>query len=129
MLSAGFLFANGFNQNYELIYQAMPQTMWSCTFFIYGALKLHQVYFRTSKTVKYVVGLIGIWLWTFMFLSFSVFDSTPIAPAEVLITIFALVEGWILISVVDICIERRHSKDQHNAADIKTVFFRQREQG
>lgn len=103
MLSAGFMFAEGTNQNYRFIYDLLDPAAWSFVFLVYGLSKLAQATARIHRVLRYCFGAIGIWVWTFMFLSFSIFDDSPIAPAESLILIFAFAEAWVLLSVVDIC--------------------------
>ena len=128
MLSAGFLFAQGTNQNYSLIYDLMSPLLWSFSFLIYSAAKFYQTYVRSSNLIKCLIGSVGIWLWTLMFLSFSVFDSTPIAPAESLILVFAFVEVWVLVSVIDICGDRRSNRNNESSgsSSVRSVFFRRK---
>lgn len=116
MLSAGFLFAPGHNANYDSVYELFPAVTWATIFFVYACTKLTQCFIEVHKFIKYCAGSLGIWAWTFMFLSFSIFDSTPIAPAESLILVFAIAEAWVLLSVVNVCssLERRSRQRSNN---------------
>ena len=86
-LGLGFLVGDTGNPNYHSIKEFAPISFWAFGFFIYGVIKLLKSVFRVHYSVKLFNALHGIWVWTFLFLSLSIFDSTPLAPTELLLII------------------------------------------
>lgn len=99
-LSIGFILGSPTNANYSTISSFADQSIWAFWFLIYSIIKLLQPLVRVWHSIKILNALQGIWAWSFIFLSFTVFDSTPIAPTELMLVIPIICELWEL--VVDI---------------------------
>lgn len=97
-LGLGFLFADGSNSNYQMIYAFASKYAWGVFFLLYSASKFCAYFFRIDYKVKLASGVLGLWAWNYLLLSFTMFDITPITPAEILLILPVLVESWILLS-------------------------------
>lgn len=99
-LGLGFLVGDTGNPNYHSIKEFAPISFWAFGFFTYGVIKLLHSVFRVHHSVKLLNALQGIWVWTFLFLSFSIFDSTPLAPTELLLIIPIICELWEIVIAI-----------------------------
>lgn len=99
-LGFGFLTSTEHNQNYTLITNLMPYFLWGYLFLSYGLTKLAQTLFRVRYCIKILVSAIGMWAWLYIFLSFTLFDSTPMAPTEILLSIPVVIELWSLTTTI-----------------------------
>ncbi len=98
VLSFGFMFGTGNNANYALIYQFAHQYFWSALFFMYGSVKALSIWTRVDYKVNTLNSIVGLWAWLYLFLSFTVFDTTPVAPTEAMLAIPVLAEAWLMLS-------------------------------
>lgn len=100
LMSIGFLFGDYSNNNYVAINTLASSWVWSILFLIYGGTK------GLSKfhTVPYILGVansvFGLWLWSYIFLSFVLFDPVPMAATELLLVIPIVAEVWALTSLI-----------------------------
>lgn len=102
LLSAGFLISHTSNTNYYLLTEFAPFKFWAFAFFLYGAAKISSTLYRTHFIFKLVTSISGMWLWTYLMLSFVIFDITPIAPTEMMLFITGICEVWTLaLSIFD----------------------------
>lgn len=99
-LGVGFILGDGTNANYELIYSFAHQYVWGSVFLIYGSVKMLSLLKFVDYRIKILNGCVGLWAWNYIFLSFAIFDTTAMAPIEVLLLVPVIAEVWILISVV-----------------------------
>lgn len=107
MISAGFLSAIGFffgitheNSNYELMFGFMSQYLWAMLFFIYASVKSVGLFFEVNYIAKVINGVVGLWAWVYMFLSFTFFDQAPLTPTEILLLMPVVVQSWLILSTV-----------------------------
>ena len=100
LLSLGFLIGAGNNDNYALIYSFAGPIYWSVLFFGYGLSKLYSIWYKTSQTFRLVNAADGLWAWNYIFLSFAVFDKTPMAPTELLLLVPVVADMWIAMSAI-----------------------------
>lgn len=106
LMLAGFLAAIGFltgdvtNENYKLLYEFGSQYFWGTLFLVYSSIKAVSLFITTNYWVKMANGIVGLWAWLYIFLSFTVFDKTALAPTEVLLAMPVLVQSWLTLSTV-----------------------------
>lgn len=106
LMLAGFLAAIGFltgdvtNENYKLLYEFGSQYFWGTLFLVYSGIKAFSLFVTTNYWVKMANGIVGLWAWLYIFLSFTVFDKTALAPTEVLLAMPVLVQSWLTLSTV-----------------------------
>lgn len=101
-LSIGFVFMNTSNPNYTALLQLANYAAWSLGFFTYGCIKVFQALFRVPYYIKLINAAQGMWLWTYLLLSFVVFDFSPLAPTELLLFVPVLCEVWeVTINIVN----------------------------
>ena len=106
LMAVGFLFGDGVNQNYALLYEVLPALTWSVLFSLYSGVKVATCISKINDTFKYLNSILGMWLWTTVFLSFVVYDETAMTPAELILLMPILTEVWVLLSVFDFAAER-----------------------
>lgn len=100
VLGLGFIFGTGNNTNYEHLYSNYSHHFWGAIFLTYGVFRLSGLVFNVPAEFKVLNGVIGLWCWIYVALSFTVFDQTPTAPTEYLLFIPVLIESWVLLSTV-----------------------------
>ena len=105
LLSLGFLFGSA-NANYDLLYAITNAASWSAIFFSYGVIKLASCFDDINRWIREANGMLGVWAWTCIFLSFTVFDTSPVAPTEFLLAVPVIAELWVMLSIFDF-----HAKD------------------
>lgn len=102
LLSMGFAFGIGNNANYQLIYSFGGQWFWTSLFAIYSVVRLIALLVRIPVWIRALNSSIAIWAWNYIFLSFVVFDTTPIAPTEYLLLMPTLTEFWSMLCLPNI---------------------------
>lgn len=98
MLGIGFAIGTGNNSNYDMLMQFAGNRVWSLLFLCYSITKFVGAFYRIPTTLRYATNIIGLWAWNYIFLSFTIFDPTPIAPTEILLAVPIAVEVWTMIS-------------------------------
>lgn len=96
VLSFGFFFSSASNDNYAFLVQVFSVGMWGLTFLVYGISNIASTLFYWSFKTKSVISTIGIFLWSYIFLSFVVFDPTPIYSTEWMLLFPIILEVWLL---------------------------------
>ena len=100
LLSSGFLISNTLNANYTLLTQFAPYNFWALMFVTYGLSKIFSVLYRTHFYIKVTTSLTGMWLWSYLMLSFVIFDKTPMAPTEMMMFLTGICEVWALTLIL-----------------------------
>jgi hypothetical protein len=117
IMSFGFFFAQpDLNDNYLLIYNFANQYVWSAIFAIYGIVKLVGYFFLIPFSIRMLAGIIGIWAWNYIFLSFTVFDTSPIAPTEYLLIVPSFAEFWNMLGM------QKDLRSKDNASSMDNVY-------
>lgn len=96
VLALGFFFASVDNANYQQLNNLAAKSVWGWIFFAHGTMMFLTTYHSFPFYFKRLISLCGVWLWTYIFLSFTIFDSTPIASTEWLISVPIMLEIWLL---------------------------------
>lgn len=96
LLGLGFLFGSGTNSNYTSVYALASPEVWAGVFFTYSLVKAGQALNYLNYRVKEVTSIIGLWLWSYLSLSFLWFDKTPLAPTELMLLVTIFAEIWTL---------------------------------
>ena len=97
LLSFGFFFGLGTNENYQLIYSFGGTIFWGSLFAIYSIIRVLDLVTNIPRWLSVICGMVGIWAWNYIFLSFVVFDTSPMAPTEILLMLPTIAEFWALI--------------------------------
>lgn len=101
---AGFAAAYGFmradssvNSNYQLLLEFAGYLFWSVYFLVYSILRVVLYTAYRNKFLCYSNHLMGLWGWTYLFISFVIYDPTPTAPTEYLLVLPVLTEFWLFL--------------------------------
>jgi hypothetical protein len=97
VLAAGFFFSDTDNHNYDLINIMAQKNVWGFLYTIHGISMLYTaLYPRCDYYLKSMFSIIGIWLWSYVFLSFTFYDPTPVKATEWMLFLPVMVEVWLL---------------------------------
>lgn len=95
-LGIGFATANVNNENYTLLTNFAPVQVWSFAFIVYAVATYVHASYPTPPISKAITGTIGLFMWTYLFLSFVVFDTTPVYSTELMLAGPIVVETWLI---------------------------------
>lgn len=99
LLSVGFLSGvHDTSADYKLIWEFGSNYFWCYTFGIYAAIKAISLYRPIDYRINLCNSAVGLWGWLYICLSFTVFDTTPISPHELVFIVPVLAESWLLMS-------------------------------
>jgi hypothetical protein len=101
LLSLGFIFGTGTTANYDLIYRFGGNIFWAVFFAIYATIRFIDQILNIPRWLCIICGTLGIWAWNYIFLSFVVFDLTPVTPTEFLLLVPTIAEFWLLLAVTN----------------------------
>lgn len=73
------------NTNYYALYLFLPQGVWGTLFLLYAAIKLLTPVRKVATTLKIFNSFYGLWAWNYTVFSFIILDTSPIAPAELIL--------------------------------------------
>lgn len=111
-LGIGFALSNTTDLDYAAVVQFAPPIYWVIGLLVYGILKILQALGRMPATIKLLNALQGIWAWSFLFISFSIIDTAPITPTELLLVVPILCEVWeLVVAIFNFRIYPRRRKD------------------
>ncbi len=99
VLSLGFLFGEGNNVNYTLIYDFAHRYFWMGLFAVYAYIKFLTVWTLVDYKIVLINCIVGLWAWLYLFLSFTIYDTTAIAPTEYLLAVPIMAEAWLMLSL------------------------------
>lgn len=103
LLSLGFVLSGQavfLNKNYSLLLDLAHPFFWVGSFLVYGVLKITTSVVRLPSYIEIALSTYGIWLWTYIVLSFIVFDKRAPAPTELILCIPTLCEVWVLALIL-----------------------------
>ena len=104
VISLGFFFGTVENNlNYSFIFDVATSFIWGCLFCIYSCFKFLTISTKFPSNYSLCNSMFGLWMWLFIFLSFAVYDVTPIAPTEWLLLMPVISE---IIVAANILIKR-----------------------
>lgn len=95
MAGIGFCCASVENENYHLLNTLQPAWVWGCAFLAYGLIKLAGSLYHLPGWIRYGNGTAGLWLWSYLFLSFAVFDPTEMRATELMLAVPIVCETWL----------------------------------
>ena len=96
ILSIGFLTASTENSNYEFINTLTSRIAWVLMFFTYGVMTIGTSMYNIGYYIRSCISVVGIFLWSYVFLSFTFYDPTPTYATEWMLLIPLIVECWFL---------------------------------
>lgn len=96
LVSAGYLLGDASHAHYTIL----PIRLWATAFMLYGILKIHGCLYRTPVLAKGISSIYGLWLWTYLVLSYTIFDVSSIRPLEYMLFATILYELWALIIII-----------------------------
>lgn len=100
LVSLGYLLGDTSTTYYTTISGLVHVRLWAAAFMLYGILKIHGCLYRTPVLVKTVSSVYGLWLWTYLVLSYTIFDVSNIRPLEYMLFATILYELWALVIII-----------------------------
>jgi hypothetical protein len=101
ILSIGFLVADITCRNYDALLALMSPLSWAVGFGLYAIFKLATSTIWSNRALSIVVAFHGLWLWSYVAMSFLFFDPSPISPVELLLVMPILKEMLGIIQIID----------------------------
>lgn len=106
LLAFGFWLSNVDTENYDYLNGIFSKAIWGDIFLGYGIFRICSTLYDIWDSVKFIGGFIGIWLWTYILLSFTVYDPTTIKSTEWMLIIPLMAETWMFAE----CLFKRKNK-------------------
>lgn len=97
-LAFGFFVSGTNTKNYDLLNSIVPKEIWGILFSIYGFILLARCLYKIPTFLVYLNSITGVWLWTYLFFSFAIFDPTPIASTEWMLLLPIVTQLWIFFN-------------------------------
>jgi hypothetical protein len=94
-MGLGLMFSTTANHNYDMLNQMATQQVWALMFLSHAAFLMASALGGIRYCFIVIGGAFGTAIWTNLFLSFTVFDKTPVASTEWLLLIPVLVDIWL----------------------------------
>ena len=82
--------------NYILLKTFAPMWVWGCLFGVLSIFRLAGGFKIFSDGVEAIIAIVGLWLWSYLAVSFMVADTTPLAPFELMLLGIIFGEIWLL---------------------------------
>lgn len=96
MAAFGLFFGTPRRGNYDLMLGFASMNCWGVMFLLHGVLAVARSMNRCYELLNYARSFFGLWLWSYIGVSFIYMDPTPLAPFEPVLLSFALAELWVL---------------------------------
>lgn len=98
LLGIGFIIGDTSNSNFQSIVKFGTSWFWATGFLFYGIIKVCQPIIALPHWLSVFNALTGLWGWSYILLSFIIFDKTPTAPTEYMLLVPLLCELVMLAS-------------------------------
>lgn len=96
----GFLVGDMYvNTNYYALYLLLPKAAWGILVIGYSLIKLASPVCGAPTELKIFNSLAGLWFWNYTVFSFIILDTSPIAPAELILL------APLLFEVIDLALQ------------------------
>lgn len=99
LLSAGFFASESQNTNYEFLNDSASKAMWATLFAVHGVSLLWLAVIDCTTWLTRTSAGFGLFLWSYVFLSFTIYDPTPINSTEWMLLLPMLIEMWLMSEV------------------------------
>ena len=84
--------------DYIAIWQLGSKYFWCYTFALYALIKTITIFGDIDYRIALVNGVVGLWGWLYICLSFMLFDTSTISPHELVFLLPVIAESWLLLS-------------------------------
>ena len=99
-MALGFFLGDSSNSNYLAINSLASYHVWGLVFLFYSISKGLTTLYRIPRFICVGICTLGLWLWSYIFLSFVLFDPIPMTSTEILLLIPLLAEIIVLASTM-----------------------------
>lgn len=96
ILAIGFFIASADNTNYKQITNLADKKIWGLIFLIHAISLIMTVVYCLPVHLKRFLNVFGIWIWSYVFLSFTFYDPSPAAPTEWMLVMPVILEFLLL---------------------------------
>ena len=96
ILSMGFFLTSTDNANYQEVNILADKRVWAAIFLIHAITLFIAVIYELPTYLGQFLNLVGIWLWSYVFLSFTFYDASPTEPTEWMLVMPVILEFWLL---------------------------------
>jgi len=96
ILSLGFFIASTESEKYQHINNFADKKIWGAIFALHSISLMLTVFYDFPIHLKRLLNLLGIWLWSYVFLSFTIYSPAPVTPTEWMLVMPVIFEFWLL---------------------------------
>lgn len=96
ILAIGFFVASTDNTNYKQIISLADKKIWGFIFLIHAISLFMTIVYHLPIYLKRFLNALGIWIWSYVFLSFTFYDPSPTAPIEWMLVMPVILEFLLL---------------------------------
>ena len=96
ILAMGFFVASVDNTNYQQLNSLADKKIWCFIFLLHAISLFMTVVYDLPLSLKRFLNAVGIWIWSYVFLSFTFYDSSPTASTEWMLVMPVILEFWLL---------------------------------
>ena len=98
-MGVGFLISGTDNENYVLLNNIFPKELWGIGFIALGLFSVFLCFITANILLVSISTICAVWLWSYIFFSFTLFDPTPIKSTEWLLAIPIIIELWVFVNM------------------------------
>ena len=99
LVSIGLIYGVTASKNYVLLTTIFDKSYWAALLAGYSLYKIIKVLYEVPIFIRIISSLFGMWLWVYIFLSFTLHDPGPIEPLELVLITPLTMELWSLTSL------------------------------
>jgi hypothetical protein len=100
VLTLGFIFGDPGTKSYVLAVLLAPISLWIVISAGYAVLRLIDAIFKLPYLFRIILSIIGMWIWSYLWLSSTAFDNSSMTHLEPLLLVPILCEVWSLALVI-----------------------------
>ncbi len=92
LIGIGFLISPAKSSHYGPLLDVADSMWWGLLFIGYGLFKLSEIFYRVWAWLKVVATVAATWLWFYLLLSLTVYDTRALNPTDLLLVLPILAE-------------------------------------
>lgn len=92
LIGLGFLITPAKSLHYGPLLDVADSTYWGLLFIGYGLFKLSELYYKVWLWIKVSATILATWLWFYLLLSLTVYDTRALNPTDLLLILPIIAE-------------------------------------
>ena len=96
VLALGFFIASTDNEKYFHINNVADKKIWGAIFTFHAISLMLTIFYDLPIHLRRFLNLVGIWIWSYVFLGFTFYGASPSTPTEWILVMPVILEFWLL---------------------------------